>query len=209
MQIEERSNELKPLLKMRNTFKCFSIGLLASLILVLNSCREPSMPKQHAYPRIDFPKHQYETWQYSGVPYSFEKPLYSFMQQDSTGLHWYNLHYLPFDATLHLSYRNFSKLSELDTLMDDTRKLVYKHTIKANDITEFEINDSNGRGGMFYELEGETATSCNFYLTDGKSKFFRGALYFNGYTTIDSVGPVVKFIKQDIHQMIRSFKFKE
>jgi hypothetical protein len=59
-----------------------------------------------------------------------------------------------------------------------------------------------------YDLEGETATSCNFYLTDNKSKFFRGALYFNNFTTIDSVGPVVDFIKADIHQMVRSFKFK-
>jgi len=178
-------------------------------ILFISACRQPSLPKQHAYPRIDFPEHQYETWHANGVPYSFAKPLYSLMQQDTTGINWYNLQYLPFNATLHLSYRVFNKVTELDTLMDDTRKLVYKHTIKASDINEVEIIDSNGRKGMFYELEGETATSCNFYLTDGKSKFFRGALYFNGYTTIDSVGPVVSFIKHDIQQMIKSFKFEQ
>jgi len=193
---------------MRSKIKSSSIWLLPILLVLFYSCREPSLPKQHAYPRIDFPKHQYESWHFTEAPYSFEKPLYSIMQPDTTGLFWYNLHYLPFNATLHLSYKTFTEIKELDTLMDDTRKLVYKHTIKASDITELQINDSNGRQGMFYELEGETATSCNFYLTDGKSKFFRGALYFNGYTTIDSVGPVVKFIKHDIRQMIRSFKFE-
>lgn len=169
---------------------------------------EPSLPKQHAYPRIEFPKHSYEKWNIDGTPYSFEKPVYSIMQQDTSEPFWYNLDYLPFDATLHLSYRTFSSPLELDTLIHDTRNLVYKHTIKASDIIDNEIPDSNGRSGMFYALEGETATACNFYLTDNKSKFFRGALYFNNYTTIDSVGPVVDFIKRDIGQMIRSFKFE-
>lgn len=190
-------------------FKKGQQWLIPALMLLLYACSEPSLPKQHAYPRIDFPKHQYEQWTVSEVPYTFEKPLYTIMQRDTSGLFWYNLHYLPFNATLHLSYKNFVSINELDTLMDDTRKLVYKHTIKASDITELEIADSNGRMGMFYELEGETATSCNFFLTDNKSKFFRGALYFNGYTTIDSVGPVVKFIKQDIQHMIKSFHFED
>ena len=166
------------------------------------------MPKQHAFPRIDFPKHNYETWNIPGLPYEFDKPSYSFMRLDTNGKYWYNLNYLPFDATLHLSYKTFENIKQLDTMIYDTRGLVYKHTIKASDITEIEIKDSNGRSGMIYELEGETATNCNFYLTDNKTKFFRGALYFNNYTTIDSVGPVVVFIKEDIDRMIKSFRFR-
>jgi gliding motility-associated lipoprotein GldD len=188
--------------------KLFKPGLLLLFSLSIFSCMEPSLPKQHAYPRIDFPIHTYENWHVSGTPYSFEKPVYSIMQLDSADAHWYNLTYLPFNATLHLSYHTFSNQMQLDTLIHDTRNLVYKHTVKASDIIDNELKDSNGRSGMFYALEGETATPCNFYLTDNKSKFFRGALYFNSYTTIDSVGPVVDFIKQDIGQMIKSFKFE-
>jgi gliding motility-associated lipoprotein GldD len=182
--------------------------ILFLVLISLFSCVEPSLPKQHAYPRIEFPKHNLETWHIDGAPYSFEKPIYSVMQADTSEPFWYNLTYIPFNATLHISYRTFKSLTELDTLIHDTRNLVFKHTIKASDIPETEINDSNGRSGMYYEIEGETATSCNFYLTDNKSKFFRAALYFNSYTTIDSVGPVVDFIKQDIRQMIKSFKFE-
>ncbi|MFM9944143.1 MAG: gliding motility lipoprotein GldD [Bacteroidia bacterium] len=182
--------------------------LPAFLILIICSCLEPSLPKQHAYPQIDFPEHNYQLWKIEGTPYSFEKPAYSVMQLDTSEAYWYNLTYIPFNATLHLSYRTFKSQFELDTLIHDTRNLVFKHTIKASDILETEVVDSNGRSGMYYEIEGETATPYNFYLTDSKSKFFRGALYFNDYTTIDSVGPVVDFIKRDIGQMIRSFKFE-
>ena len=177
-------------------------------IFSIYSCMEPSLPKQHAYPRIDLPKHVYQLWQSDGVPYSFEKPVYSIMQSDTAGSNWYNLTYLSFDATLHLSYKTFKNSLELDTLIHDSRNLVYKHTVKASDIIDGEITDSNGRSGMYFLIDGETATPYNFYLTDNKSKFFRGALYFNSYTTIDSIGPVVDFIKQDIGQMIRSFKFE-
>jgi len=177
-------------------------------IISLTSCTETALPKQHGFPFIDFPEHKYTSWHAEGVPYSFEVPVYSFMQIDTSEAYWYNLHYLPFDATLYLSYHSFDSIKELDNLINDTRNLVYKHTIKASDIPETEITDSNGRSGVYYEIEGETATSCNFYLTDKKSKFFRGALYFNSYTTIDSINPIVVFIKRDINQMIRSFKFE-
>ncbi len=178
------------------------------LIFSIYSCTETLLPKQHAYPRLDFPKHDYKLWQSEGVPYSFEKPVYSIMEIDTAGSNWYNLTYLPFDATMHLSYKTFKNSLELDTLIHDSRNLVYKHTVKASDIIDAEITDSNGRSGMYFLIDGETATPYNFYLTDNKSKFFRGALYFNSYTTIDSVGPVIEFIKQDINHMIRSFKFE-
>lgn len=177
-------------------------------LLLLFSCKEPSLPKQHGFPYINFPNHEYGMWEEENVPYSFEKPVYASMYRDTAGENWFNIFFTPFDATLHLSFKSFQNIQALDTLKSDTRKLVYKHVIKASEINEVEISDSNGRYGMLYELEGETATSCNFYLTDGNSRFFRGALYFNGYTTIDSVGPVVGFIKTDIRRMINSFRFR-
>lgn len=186
----------------------FRVTLILLCFVAIVSCRETALPKQHGFPQVEFPKHEYQNWQIDEVPFTFQKPVYSQMVADASGKYWYNLTYTPFNATLHLSYHDFKDLSKLDTLIFDTRNLVYKHTIKASDIIEEEILDSNGRGGMYYFLEGETATACNFYLTDSKSKFFRGALYFNSYTTIDSVAPVVSFIKKDINQMIKSFKFQ-
>ncbi|MCC6722457.1 MAG: hypothetical protein IT243_09670 [Bacteroidia bacterium] len=182
--------------------------LIIILLIMLTSCKEPYLPKQHAYPFIDFPKHEYEYWDIAEVPYSFYKPKYSVLIADTSSSFWYNLELLPFDATLYLSYKTFKTPLEYDSLIFDTRNLVYKHTIKASEIPETEIKDSSGNSGIFYEIKGETATSCNFYISDNKSKFFRGALYFNNYTTIDSVSPVIDFIKQDLKYMIKSFRFK-
>ncbi|NUM31104.1 MAG: gliding motility lipoprotein GldD [Bacteroidetes bacterium] len=178
------------------------------LAIIAASCNEPNLPKQHGYPFIKFPEHEYEKWEISGVPYSFEKPKYTIMVVDTSSAFWYNLNFTLFDATLYFSYKTFNSNSQFDSLINDTRNLVYKHTIKATDIPETEIKDSSGNTGILYEIQGETATSCNFYLSDNKSKFFRGALYFNNYTTIDSVAPVIDFIKKDIRHIIKTFRFK-
>lgn len=178
------------------------------LLIIAASCAEPNLPKQHSYPFIKFPEHKYVNWEIQGVPYTFEKPEYSVIVADTGSSFWYNLNFTPFDATLYLSYKTFNSILEFDSLINDTRNLVYKHTIKASDIPETELKDSSGNTGILYEIQGETATSCNFYLSDNKSKFFRGALYFNNYTTIDSVGPVIDFIKEDIRHLIKTFRFK-
>ena len=61
---------------------------------------------------------------------------------------------------------------------------------------------------MIYELKGNTATNLNFYISDGKSHFLRGALYFNAKTEIDSIQPVFDFLKEDILYLIKSTEWK-
>jgi gliding motility-associated lipoprotein GldD len=113
-----------------------------------------------------------------------------------------------FDATLHMSYKYFSKPSQLDSMMEDAYKLVFKHTIKAEDIEEIEIKNKNEYKGILYDISGNTATPLNFYITDGKNNFIRGAFYFNNHTSRDSVAPVVTFVREDIISMINSITFK-
>jgi gliding motility-associated lipoprotein GldD len=62
--------------------------------------------------------------------------------------------------------------------------------------------------GIVYELKGNTATNLNFYVSDGKRHFLRGALYFNDKTEIDSIQPIFDFIKADIYKMIESTKWQ-
>jgi gliding motility-associated lipoprotein GldD len=94
-------------------------------------------------------------------------------------------------------------------LFDDTRKLAYKHTIKADEIEEIEVNNgNNGTSGIIYDLKGNTATNLNFYISDGKKHFMRGALYFNAKTTNDSILPVFNFLRQDVIKMIESTQWK-
>ena len=61
---------------------------------------------------------------------------------------------------------------------------------------------------MFYDYAGVTATASQFYLTDSSSHFFRGALYFNTQVS-DSLLPVNNFLKEDIINLIESFRWKD
>ncbi len=122
---------------------------------------------------------------------------------------WYNLYIPYFEATLHMSYKHFTRSDQVDSMMEDSYKLVMKHTVKAEDIEEREIHDSSGIQGMFYDLYGNTATPFNFFITDKKHHFVRGAFYFNNHTSRDSVAPVIDFVKEDVFRMIRTMRFKD
>ncbi len=177
--------------------------------IMVSGCRDYT-PKPHGYPRINFPEHSY---QMTRVPCNFEflQPSYAVMVPDTNEFSdpcWYNLYFPDFDATLHLSYRYFSNESQLDSMTEDAFRLVFKHTIKAEEIDESEISNSHNVKGIFYTLTGNTATPFNFYMTDQKHHFMRGAFYFNNHTIRDSVAPVVDFVKEDITKMVQSLQFK-
>lgn len=167
-------------------------------------------PKPHAYPKIEFPERGFELFS-PNCPFEMDKPIYSKMIQDSgdfTEPCWYNMFIPSFDATLHLSYKHFTQSSQLDSMMEDAYLLVFKHTIKAEDIEEIELKNNNGYKGILYDISGNTATPLNFYISDGKQNFIRGAFYFNNHTKRDSVAPVVSFVRDDIIYMINSIQFK-
>jgi gliding motility-associated lipoprotein GldD len=63
-------------------------------------------------------------------------------------------------------------------------------------------------GGLYYSLEGNTATANQFYLTDSAKHFLRGALYFNAASNADSLAIVNDFLKKDLLHLINTLKWK-
>lgn len=185
------------------------------IILILTlavACKDKGYtPKPHGYPRIYYPKKAYQLFD-TNAPYSFMYPVYAqvYTGENETGWqpYWYNINYIPFNATLHLSYKAFNDRHQFDSLFDDTRKLAYKHTIKADEIEEIDVNNpTTGTSGVIYDLKGNTATNLNFYISDGKKHFVRGALYFNSKTVHDSIQPVFNFLRDDIIKMIETTRW--
>jgi gliding motility-associated lipoprotein GldD len=89
------------------------------------------------------------------------------------------------------------------------RTIVYKHSIKADDIIESVINQPERNVfGMFYDIKGNAASSVNFYLTDSISGFLSGSLYFNSRPNKDSLSPAIDFFREDILHLINSFEWK-
>ncbi len=191
------------------------IIIIALTILFFVACKDNvHQPKPHAYPRFYYPKKEYVKFDTS-APYSFLYPSYAVVlpySEDDMKNHpfWYNINYLPFNATLHISYHTFDDRAGFDDLFEETRKLVYKHDIKAEEISQYDIvNPKTNSTGIIYELKGNTATNLNFYVSDGQKHFVRGALYFNAKTQIDSIQPMFDFLKQDVLKMIETTTWKK
>lgn len=168
-------------------------------------------PKPKGYFKIDFPKKEYQSFN-TQAPFGFQYPAYATLEQDKQDLNekfWYNLHFKQFNGYLHLTYYDVSSKNKFNQLVEDARALAFKHTVKASAIDQKLIHYPDKKVyGVYYAIEGNTASWVQFFLTDSAKHYFRGALYFNERPQYDSIEPVVKFIKKDIDHLIETFNWK-
>jgi len=185
------------------------VFILAAMLLFASCQNEQYTPKPYGYFRIDFPKKEYRLLN-SICPYSFKYPAYAKIVEDTdanTEPCWKNIEFIGMKATLHLSYKPVNE--NLENLLEDTRKLVYKHTVKADAINEKLFIDENQKVyGMLYEIEGNAASPAQFFLTDSTTHFLRGSLYFNVPPNKDSLAPSILFVKEDLQNLINTFSWK-
>ena len=189
-------------------------NLLYSLIIVLIisflSCRENNVPKPRGFMKIEYPDKSYALFD-TNAPFRFEYPEYAKVVPDtspSAEKYWYNLVFKPFDATIYLSYKKVQ--NNLDDFIEDSRTLVYKHSIKAEAIDERIIRQpENEVYGLLYDLSGNTASSLQFFVTDSSQHFLRGSLYFNTTPKKDSLAPIIQFIRKDVIHMLETFKWRK
>ncbi len=187
----------------------FAFSIIA---IFLSACSNSDyVPKPRGYYRIDLPEKSYVDYS-SGCNYSFKIPVYADVRNDSSRDSqpcWKNVVYPTLNGRLHLSYFKIESQKMLGSLIEDSRRLVFKHTVKAQGIQESKIsNDISKVYGLFYDIEGNAASSIQFFVTDSTNNFLRGALYFYAEPQADSIAPVLEFVKKDIMVMLESFKWK-
>lgn len=186
-------------------------SIIILIIIVLQfSCSDTYTPKPRGYFRIEFPEKEYVQYEDAG-PYSFQIPKYSHMEKDNENdaePWWNNLVFSSLKGKLHLSYKPVN--NNLSKYVEDARTLAYKHTIKADAISE-QVFIIPGRKvyGILYEIKGNAASPYQFFATDSVHHFLRGSLYFNVYPNKDSLAPVFDFIKPDIVKLIETLKWKK
>jgi len=186
--------------------------LVFCLLLMLSACAgDDYSPKPRGYFRIVFPEKAYHKFN-STCPYRFDYPIYAVMQHDDSrdaAPCWYNLSFPKFNGRLHLTYYDVSSKREYEALVEDARTFAFKHTVKASAIDQRLINYPDRKVyGIYYAIDGNTASSVQFFLTDSVKHYFRGALYFNERPRLDSIQPVVNFLKMDIDRLIETFQWK-
>ena len=195
-------------LKVTRLFNLF----LTITILLFAGCSEKYTPKPRTFFRIDFPEKKYHAIN-NNLPYNFEIPDYSFLipDQDNRGNpYWMNIEIPANKAEVHLSYYKLpadrvSGRKQLNELMEETRTLAYKHTIKADAIEEqVFMNPAQKVYGLIYRMQGNAASPMQFFITDSTTHFLRGSLYIREVPNIDSLKPVIEFLEPDIIRLIES-----
>ncbi|MBE8714202.1 gliding motility lipoprotein GldD [Sphingobacterium hungaricum] len=180
--------------------------------MLLLSCGQADFsPKPRGYYRIDLPQKIYQVAN-TGCPFSFEIPTYSNLKDDTNkGAQpcWKNLEFPQFNAILHISYFDINQQTTFDQLTEDARTFVFKHTSKASAIDQKPINiPETSVYGLQYDIKGNTASNTQFYVSDSSRHYLRAALYFNEKPNIDSIQPVLNFLKQDIETLINTLSWK-
>ena len=177
-------------------------------------------PKPRGYFRIQFPKKAYQ--EYNGpYPFTFIYPKYAVMEKDTMPTiqkkdkklinmkYLLNMQFPQFKGTLHLSYETITSKRVFDELTEDARTFAFKHTVKATSIDQAIIHNPDRKiYGVYYTIDGNAASSIQFYITDSVKNYMRGALYFNSTPRLDSIQPVLTFVKKDVDTMIKTFRWK-
>lgn len=184
-------------------------------LLAATSCNQEYTPKPKAYHKIDFPERGYKQFSPVSCPFTFEVPAYADVVADSLQFGeknnnpcWYTINITPFNGTINLTYKNIDSKESFEKLVEDAHKLSYKHTRKADYINEVLIKNPGGVGGILYDVGGDAASNVQFFLTDSNKHFMRGALYFNNTPNTDSMAPVISFVKEDLKQLLKTFRWK-
>lgn len=167
-------------------------------------------PKPRGYFRISFPEKKYKLYD-SLCPYTFEIPEYTHIVNDKhLGAEpcWLNLEFPKFNATINLTYKSIN--NNVQKYVEESHDFANRHQVKATGLDEVAIiKDSTKVYGLLFNIEGNTASSLQFYLTDSTHHFLRGALYFNVVPNIDSLRIVVDFIKKDVLHLINTTRWKK
>ncbi|WP_297091439.1 gliding motility lipoprotein GldD [uncultured Draconibacterium sp.] len=208
-----------PFFVLNNNLRKVSLRILSFFFIVflLVSCKESYTPKPRGYFRIDFPEKTYAEITGS-YPYKFEIPAYARIEKDKRNLNkpnWINVSVPENKVEVHLSYYQLNGKKEarnslLMELMEETRSLAYKHTIKADAIDErLFLNPRQKVYGTIYSIEGNAASPMQFFLTDSTNHFLRGAFYIREVPDIDSLQPVINFFEPDIIHLIETTSWNE
>ena len=196
--------------KQKNRILNLKFLILNLAVVVLASCSKTSTPKPYGYFRITVPDTTYQAFeaQYPRYPYSFALSHNAVVQPRKEEPYWINLYYPMLDATIHCSYKPVQ--NNLRELTNDALEFVYRNASFATSIPEREYaHPESNVYGVLFDLEGNTASSCQFFITDSTHHFFRASVYCNCPPNADSLAPVYEYLRKDVIRMVETFTWKK
>lgn len=177
------------------------------LVILLAACGKPSVPRPYGYYRITCPDTAYHTLQ--NGPYQFDLSDNAIAKDhpEPGSSYWLDLYYPALDATIYCSYEPVH--NNLQTLTADALEFVYKHAGQATSIPEREyINDEARVYGVYFTLNGNTASPYQFFVTDSARHFFRASVYCNCQPNADSLAPVFEYLQKDMERIVETIRWR-
>ncbi|WP_298782139.1 gliding motility lipoprotein GldD [uncultured Polaribacter sp.] len=182
---------------MRNLF-----FIIISLIFL--SCNTDVLPKPKGYLGLTYPQKEYKILTLKR-PYTFDVLKRTTIIDDTNN--WLKIKYPNLKASLDITYRPIE--NNLIELLTEAEKLVFKHAVKAEQITPKDfVNPKKRVFGSLYEITGNAASNLQFHVTDSTSNFIKGSLYFYAKPNYDSILPAVAYIREDVLKLIETLEWK-
>ncbi|WP_299218990.1 gliding motility lipoprotein GldD [uncultured Aquimarina sp.] len=190
---------------MKGRLSKFIVGIL---VCALCSCGGETLPKPKGMLRLAYPAPKYEQ-ALLDCSYNFEKNNISVFERAKNSKRcWYNIKYPKLNATIYISYYDVN--NNLDSLLRDAQNLTQEHVIKADGIQQKDfVYPEKKVYGTVYEVTGNAASSCQFYVTDSVNHFVSGSVYFKVKPNYDSILPAAKYLRNDIIHFMETVQWKE
>lgn len=182
-------------------------GIVLLLLAVCISCTEYT-PKPRGYFRIEPDTPHYHLFSQEGLPITFNisQLAIAVPEQSPKDI---TFSYPALNVKLYCSYLPITSLT-LSEVAEECRTLVARQSKNVSAVKEQAYsNPEELVYGALFLLDEESASPVQFMLTDSVSRFFRGALYYNCIPNADSLAPVTQYMKQDILELIQSFRWKK
>lgn len=200
----------------KNRIFIIHCSLFISLLFACASCSNNYTPRPYGYYRITTPDTAYTDFALSTFdfrlsttyPYTFALSRNAVVQPrtDVSEPYWINLYYPALDATIYCSYKPVN--GNLRELTNDALEFVYRNASFATAIPEQDYAHPEASVyGVLFDLEGNTASSCQFFVTDSTRHFFRASVYCNCPPNADSLAPVYNYLRTDIIKMVETFEW--
>lgn len=191
-------------MKSKQQAKLFNLILpLIGMCFLIASCRSESTPRPTGYFRIDSYPTQYTATPIGDITLHINDSAQCITPDVITekGVHWLNVVYPRYDATLYLSYIPIE--GNLDRLMAESIELVYRQNVNTEQVKAIGYENIEAQiYATLFSLSAESATPIQFVATDSSRYLLRGALYFDNPVKSDSVAPSLSYLEEDIMHLI-------
>ena len=179
--------------------------LFLFFLLINIGCKEEVLPKPKAYLSLSYPAKEYQNIDIIGYPYNFETSTTSKVIE--LPKKWLKITYPKLKASVDITYRPVN--DNLKELLTEAEKLVFEHTLKADQISSNNYENTKDKVyGSIFDITGNSASQVQFHVTDSTKHFLKGSLFFHRKPNYASILPAVAYIKEDMIRMMETMEWK-